>query len=501
MTNGKMPSKGNVHNDSNMSKRIDRIPGVLYKLMIGIFALILIAAAILGNYKEPLLLLCAAVPVIAFLLFFRKFPKIFDRYSDLRLLIILSVLCFAVKFLWIFFMRMVPQVDYEMFYLTAVRLSRAWLNPEVNPDNYIALFPHIFGYSVFLSYFYEIFGVSVFLPTVLNVILTVVSGILIYKISRSMISTTAAVCAYVLWIICPSQTIYNSLVLSEPLYTALILAFAYMIVIIAKKETSLNWLKMTLYGAMAAVILHGINVTRPIAMILIIAMIIWVFILRFKEVLNKEYILKWLAFFAVMLTLYSAFSGLWDLYFTARIGEAPASTPGYNIHVGFNESSGGAWNAEDSGLLSWYNSQEGATADSAQKKMLEEAKKRITSGTIDFPRLFARKLNIFLGEDSVCVYYCQDIIPHQKFMRNICDLFYYFILLLSIWGSYKMSKTSPRSAVFFLPLYVIGLTCAQMLVEVAPRYHYSIIPFLIMILQFGLFRCRVYTPEKKEVKE
>ena len=53
-----------------------------------------------------------------------------------------------------------------------------------------------------------------------------------------------------------------------------------------------------------------------------------------------------------------------------------------------------------------------------------------------------------------------------------------------------MLKTSHRSSVFILPLYVIGIICAQMLVEVAPRYHYSVIPFLIMIPQFYLFKKR-----------
>ena len=38
-----------------------------------------------------------------------------------------------------------------------------------------------------------------------------------------------------------------------------------------------------------------------------------------------------------------------------------------------------------------------------------------------------------------------------------------------------------------LPLYVLGLTCAQMLVEVAGRYHYSLIPVLLLLGQAALF--------------
>lgn len=33
------------------------------------------------------------------------------------------------------------------------------------------------------------------------------------------------------------------------------------------------------------------------------------------------------------------------------------------------------------------------------------------------------------------------------------------------------------------PLYILGLTLAQMLVEVAGRYHYSMIPMLLLLGQ------------------
>lgn len=44
-----------------------------------------------------------------------------------------------------------------------------------------------------------------------------------------------------------------------------------------------------------------------------------------------------------------------------------------------------------------------------------------------------------------------------------------------------MWKREQNYLTLLAPLYVIGLTCAQMLVEVAGRYHYSILPMLLMI--------------------
>lgn len=483
-----------IKGKGNYKKLKDKIPKQLYKLMLIIFIGIFALTIFVSNYNTASILVYAMLATFVVVKFSKKYKTFFDTTSDMKLLIILSLLCFLFKFVWVYFMRMEPKVDYATFYSTAVSLSKSWNYSY----RYIALFPHILGYSTFLSFFFKIFGESVFLATILNVILSVISGILIYKIIKNFISTTAAVCAYTLWIICPSQTIYNSLVFSEPLYTSFILAFVYFIIVIAKKEESLNWFKMLLYGVLAAVILQCINVNRPIAMVLIIAMFIWIFVLRFKELFQSDFLVKWLSFFTVLIVVYFSLGGLWNTYFTSRIGEVPASVPGYNIHVGFNANSGGAWNKEDSDLLFSYSDQEGATADWAQQQMLNEAKKRIMSGEIDFSKLFKEKLSFFLGKDSVCVGYCSDIIQEKEDMSMVCDTFYYCIILLSLYGAYKMLKTSHKSPTFILPLFVIGITCAQMLVEVAPRYHYSIVPFLIMISQFYLFETKSKRTEEGE---
>ena len=166
---------------------------------------------------------------------------------------------------------------------------------------------------------------------------------------------------------------------------------------------------MLLYGVVSAVILQCINVNRPIAAVLMIAMFIWIFVLRFKELFQRAFLVKWLSFFTAMLVVYFSLGGLWNVYFTSRIGEAPASVPGYNIHVGFNVNSNGKWNAEDAELLFSYSDQEGATADWAQKQMLNEAKKRFMSGEIDFTRLFKSKLSVLLGKEANKWKYAYDL--------------------------------------------------------------------------------------------
>ena len=170
-----------------------------------------------------------------------------------------------------------------------------------------------------------------------------------------------------------------------------------------------------------------------------------------------------------------------------RIGEEPASTPGYSLLVGFNSESGGRWNLADSELLYSYSNQPGATVQDAQKAALEAAKERIAGG-MDFFGLFREKLRIFLGTDSACVGYCSQVVRHTSELTLACDSFYDLLLILAIGGGIVLWRHRERSAVLLCPLYVLGLTAAQMLVEVAGRYHYSLLPVLILLVPAVLTR-------------
>jgi hypothetical protein len=70
----------------------------------------------------------------------------------------------------------------------------------------------------------------------------------------------------------------------------------------------------------------------------------------------------------------------------------------------------------------------------------------------------------------------------------IGNVFYYGVLLLSVSGLVRMFRSKYRSSALLMPLYVIGLTLAHMLVEVANRYHYSVIPMYIIFAALALSR-------------
>lgn len=127
---------------------------------------------------------------------------------------------------WVLLVRVPPSGDYATFWGYAKALAG---QPVLEGGRYMALFPHIFGYSSFLSWFIRLLGPGALLAQGLNVLLTAASGSLLFLLGRRWWGLPAGISAYLLWIVCPSQTIYNSLVLSEPLYTALLLLPLYVL--------------------------------------------------------------------------------------------------------------------------------------------------------------------------------------------------------------------------------------------------------------------------------
>lgn len=273
--------------------------------------------------------------------------------------------------------------------------------------------------------------------------------------------------------------------LSEPLYTALILGVLSLLTeterFAALKGYPL-WMGV-LSGTAGGVLLRWVNGVRPIAAILLIALLLWLSLLNLNRLAARNWRRWWGLCMAGVLGAYVLLGPVWNARLSVRIGEEPSHTPGYSLLVGFNPDSGGRWNQEDSDRLYGYSDQPGATAQWTQEQLLADAKARILSGEIDFSKLLKQKLRTFLGSDDACVGYSASVLRHTEFFSLLCNGFYYAAFLLAIGGAVQVWRSRERGLLLLAPLYILGLTLAQMLVEVAGRYHYSMIPMLLLLGQ------------------
>ena len=463
--------------------RLNCTAHLMQRLLLTAFFILAVSALAVGISQGERYLQAFALALLGLFLYTAlcvPAAKRLEHLGPLRLWLLLTILCVAIKVFWIWRVRVPLAGDYSVFWGYANALSE---RTTVYGGRYMALFPHIFGYSSFLSWFVKVWGTSPMLGPVLNLLLTICSGSIIFRLCMRWFNLTAGAVGYLLWILCPSQTIYNSLILSEPLYTTLILA---VLLVLTEAEVCTVLRSYPLFlapavGISCGVILRLVNGVRPIAAVLVIALLIWVALLNTGKLLMHKWRWWWSLCIVCLLSTYFILGPIWNQHIAERIGEEPSQTPGYSFLVGFNPESSGRWNQEDSDRLYYYSDQPGATAQWTQEQLLAEAEERISSGEIDFALLFIQKLRTFLGSDDTCVGYSSAVLRHTTLFSFLCNTFYYTAVLLAIVGAIKLWKREQNYLTLLAPLYVIGLTCAQMLVEVAGRYHYSILPMLLMI--------------------
>ena len=404
--------------------------------------------------------------------------------------LVLSLFCLLLNLAWVLYFQIEPTVDFQTFNDTALAIAR---NERVDML-YIGLFPHILGYSTFLGLMMRLLGESAMLAPVLNVVLTLISGLCIYILCLRWLELKAAAAAFFLWSICPSKLMYNAMVMSEPLYTCLILLFLLLLSLALdrKLHRRLRLLAAIPLGLACGALLLAVNATRPVAVILFVAFVIWALLLRGRQLKELK---GWLVLAAFTLSMFGAYSYCdrqWFRWEYLHIFEETSDIPAYNIYVGLNMDSLGSYSEEDMDTLMNYRYQGGAVY--AQEQMLEEVKERLSSGEIDFPRLFAAKLAKLMGNDEGGAFYAQAELSPLAFKLSsaVSNVFYYFVVLLSLFGALRLFKKPVFSTVYLAPLYSIGLILAHLIVEVSGRYKYSLIPMLIImaVFAFGEFETK-----------
>ena len=212
-----------------MESRLRSVGTGLTRAMLALCIALLGVVLLLGTAQGPEYRQAMLLALAGGALLWKGLPWLCRRLAGLgalRAWLVLALLCLAVKGAWVALVQVPMEGDYATFWGYANSLAA---RPVIDGSRYIALFPHIFGYASFLSWFIALFGQAPLLAQWLNVALTAASGGLLFLLGRWLWGLESGIAVYLLWVLCPSQTIYNSLVLSEPLYTTLLLLFLVLV--------------------------------------------------------------------------------------------------------------------------------------------------------------------------------------------------------------------------------------------------------------------------------
>ena len=401
--------------------------------------------------------------------------------------VVLSLLCLLINGAFASLFHPVQAADYRTFFQVAKDLA-AGNHPGMK--DYVAMFPHILGYSSFLSVFLRLFGQNLSVAIALNVVLTTVSGIALFWIIYKLTDTFSASAAYCLWIICPSKLFYNTMSLSEPYYTCLLLLFILLVTgisVMLNRGERPRYVLIAAFAMLSGVILTLVQSSRPIAAVPLLALVIWVLLLMRMEDLRRTW-KGWALFILITIVCYAAGQAVWKNYAAEQLEQLPPSLPGYNIYVGFNLETNGSYSDEDMTLFQdRYFGEYERDAESAQQSMLADAKMRIAAAGSRLPRLMLEKLKTLLGHDEGGVFYAMESLSTRQYRIScmVSNIWYYLVCILTVTGTIRIWQSGECGTILVAVLFVVGLILAQMLVEVAARYHYSLIPMLLLVSAYN----------------
>ncbi len=415
-------------------------------------------------------------------------------------------------------LHITPASDYKTYYDVATLLSQGDLIKDgVGLCDYISQFPHVIGYPYILSKAFRIFGVSVSVGLYLNLVASLISIFLAYRIARLICGKIGGMIALVLVAFWPSQILYINHLASEPIFMCITLFSIWLAVYLSKY--TLKKRKPSVYLLLYIVL--GISlavgaVVRPMSIILLIAIVICT--LPSKINLNEDKdsigLIKkgmskgWIRALAILISYLLCSQIILGAITKTIDRELPGSSVsyGYNLLVGLNIDSKGAWNEVDAKLMN-DKFMETDSAAEAHRAARDEAFKRIQKDTIGIANLAFEKYTLLWCNDNYASSwnllfleqqnnltlerkaFINELIPWNNLYYLFC-VFFSFIAGIALWFR---KKTGPEH---ILVLFFIGTAILHMILESQNRYHYNILPIFAILAAVGISEIFNYYTKK-----
>lgn len=364
-----------------------------------------------------------------------------------------------------------PDSDFETYYRMANHLlNDTLMSAEGAVDRrYIALYPHTIGFPMLILWpTFAIFGASVRNALYANLVCSVISILLAGHIARRIAGRTGALVAVALMSLWPSHILFSNMVATEPSFTMLILLAADMMTSILDRR------KGSLYDV------------APSRMLGVMALVCY---LVTGSVISR------------------AISDI--------IGEQPASglyASGYNLMVGLNTQSNGLWNETDSEFFAQaYDATKSATG--AHQACMEVAAQRIQSEPENVLNLMVYKFRDLWRTDDFGIDWnllwteqqgtlTPELRSLLESIRPIGRVMYMAVLLFAALGAMEAwrRRLAPNAMILICMLFFLGTALSHMLLETQVRYHYNMIPFLILLAAWTVRSWSKTAAEKEDIR-
>ncbi len=400
---------------------------------------------------------------------------------------------------------MQPQSDFQTYYKVAELLTQGKLISDgAGYCDYISQFPHVMGFPYILSLAFRVFGVSVSTGLYFNLAVSLLSIFFVHRTARLLTGRVGGILAAAIVAFWPSQIIYINQMASEPVFMCLTLICIWIAARLFKAPEGERAWKLLVFNIALGILLAIAGGVRPVAIILLIAIIICSVTYKarlsgsdeaglIKSCMSRGWIRA-----LVILSGYMACS----LLISAATAKAidrnlPGTTAsfGYNLMVGLNIESKGGWNETDSSFLSKKFAETGS-AQEAHIACRNVALSRLEKHPVGIANLVFQKYTLLWENDDYGSYWNLLFLKQQdnltpernEFMNNITiwnNIYYMICVYLSLLAGIYLWFGRKVGTEHVLVLYFIGIAILHMFLESQSRYHYNILPVFALLASAG----------------
>lgn len=437
-------------------------------------------------------------------------------------LVIIGLLAVVVRVWAINNFPITPTSDYKTYYEIADLLLKGTIQKDGKGYcEYIAMFPHVYGYCSILKTAFAIWGTSTAVGLNVNLFFSVATVFLTYDIGRRCGGKITGTIAMLLCAIWPSQVLYCSILSAEPSFTFLIFSCADLFLLITQKQRQEQ---EECFKAMAGYLFLGVLIAfaasvRPMAMILLIAIVICLVPQKnelpakpLNDIPLLQRFLRWGWVRCILIFIpYLIVSNINTTNIELAIDKdlASGSTSfGYNLLVGLNTESAGGWNEEDKNLL-YDTMEQTGSASQAHMACRDLAIQRLVNNPVGIFNLFINKYELLWGNDdygstwNIAFSNEQGNLTQWRSdflyqMRDINNIVYAITIFFAMVGLIYLYKKKGNYLYIFVLLY-LGTVAMHLLVESQNRYHYFVLQVFMLLAGFGIQS--IYNDVKEESKK
>lgn len=461
-------------------------------LLIGIF-IVFVSLSIMTSFAAKLSL--------------KQYSKInpkYVTYAEIGLVVLVLIAATVVRILVIEHFPMKPESDYKTYYEIAQMLTNGTIQKDGKGYcDYIAMFPHVMGYSYILKTLFKVVGTSVLAGQYLNVFFSVMTVFFTYRIARKLGGRTAGIIGLVLSAFWPSQVLYITMLSAEYSFTFFLFLSIWVFLSVVKDydKTTKNAGKGIVMHMLLGVLIGLAAAIRPMALILLIAIVLTILPQKMKlEAVHKNIIpltlrileKGWIRCILIIVPYFILSNVITtNIELTVNKTLPSASTSfGYNLLVGLNTQSIGGWNNEDASLL-YASMEQTGSASQAHITCRDLALQRITSNPKGIFNLFIQKYELLWGNDDYGATWNIAFLDEQGnltkdrsdflyALRDANNILYMIVIFLALISLIYLWKTNGNFA-YALVLVYLGTVVMHLFVESQNRYHYFILQIFMIL--------------------